>query len=105
MFNRGERRPVDEYYLRRQSPGTTVTVVDFMHNLPVRKKMVNHALDMEHVRAVVAAVAVANPAVSFTVRDDAKGDKILQTNRSDSAHRVFQVLNLLSSFLLYFQMV
>ena len=94
MFARGERRSVAEYYQPRGSPGTTVTVVDFMHNWPVRKKIVNPVLDMEAVRSVVAAVAVANPTVSFTVRDESKGEKILQTNRTNSAHRVFQVQQL-----------
>merc|ERR1719192_2557869 len=47
MFARGVRRPVDEYYQKRQSSGTTVTVVDLMYNLPVRKNRVSPVLDLE----------------------------------------------------------
>ena len=92
MFARGNRKPVEEYFQKRHSQGTTVTVVDFMYNLPVRKRLINPTLDMEEIRNAVVAIALSNPHISFTLRNETKGEKVLQTNQSPSPLRTFQAI-------------
>merc|ERR1712020_515405 len=69
LFARGRRKPIKEFYQNRLSCGTTVTVVDFMYNLPVRKKLINPTLDMQEIVQCITAISLANPCTAFTLKN------------------------------------
>merc|ERR1712243_377796 len=78
---RGKRKPVKLFYENRQCCGTTITVVDFLYNLPVRKRMINSTLDLQDILQTVMAISLSNPSTSFTLKDEASGEKMLQTSK------------------------
>ena len=92
LFARGKRKPVKLFYENRQCSGTTITVADFMYNLPVRKRMINPTLDMQEIAQAVISLSLTNPHTSFTLKNEATGKKMLQTYRVDSAKVLFQAI-------------
>ncbi len=68
----------------RSSIGTTVTVHNFFYNLPVRRKGITKALELERIRKVLEALALVNLQKSFSLRDDETGELILQTHKTSS---------------------
>ena len=92
LFARGRRKPVKIFYENRQCSGTTVTVVDFMYNLPVRRRFVNPSLDLQDVLQSVVALTLTNPTTSFTLKNECTGRKMLQTSRYNSSKSVFQAI-------------
>ncbi len=80
LFLRGERRKVSPYLKDfGRSSGTTVSVLDFLHSLPVRQKRISPSLDLEECRRAVEALAMLRPEVSFTLTDDDSCGRILET--------------------------
>ena len=80
---------MEEFFQKRHSSGSTVTVVDFLYNLPVRKRLINPSIDMNEIRQAVIAISLSNPTISFTLRNELSGEKILQTSRSQSPTSIF----------------
>ena len=92
LFARGRRKPVKLFYENRQCIGTTVTVVDFMYNLPVRRRFMNPTMDLQDILQSVIALTLANPSTSFTLKNESNGRKMLQTSRHTSSKLGFQAI-------------
>ena len=84
VFHNGKALGVSISRNHRSSVGTTVTVHDFFYNLPVRRKGISDVLELEKVRKAVECIALVNPTISFSVRNDKFGKCILQTHKSQS---------------------
>ena len=77
---------------QRPSVGTTITVHDFFYNLPVRRKAISANIELERIRQALQAIALVNPGVSFSLRDDHSGECVLQTRKTNSTLRSFSTL-------------
>ncbi|XP_066280539.1 uncharacterized protein [Branchiostoma lanceolatum] len=84
VFRHGKVISVFESKSHRPTCGTTVTVHNVFHNLPVRQKFVSVSLERERIRERVAAIALIHPGVSFTLRHENLGGKYLQTHKTNS---------------------
>ena len=92
IFHNGKAMPVTVSKSHRPSVGTTASVHDFFYNLPVRRRGISAALELEQVKRVVESVALMNPSVSFSVRNDATGECVLQTHKTNSVMNRFGLL-------------
>lgn len=72
--------PVEEVKCR-PSHGTTVTIENFLYNLPVRQKGINKTLHMNLVKRNLESLAIIHPNVSFSLRDDST-NKIIMHSKS-----------------------
>ena len=91
-FKRGAKSETAESSITRPSSGTTVTVYDLFDGLPVRKKCQNDCLEIERIRHRMEALALMHPTISFSVRNDTNGSKILHTQKTNSSYSVFAKL-------------
>lgn len=91
-FARGKLRDLAPSVINRPSIGTTVTVLDFMYNLPVRRGSVSEAIDFEFCLQHLEGVALSHPEVSFTLRNDVTGEKHFQTHKTNSVLDIFAQL-------------
>ena len=92
IFYSGSAMPVTASKSHRPSVGTTVSVHDFFYNLPVRKNGISAAFELEQVKQIVENIALMNPSISFSMRNDATGECILQTHKTDSVMHRFGLL-------------
>ncbi len=92
IFHNGKAMPVTASKSHRPSVGTTASVHDFFYNLPVRKKGISAALELEKVKRIVESIALLNPSISFSMRNDATGECILHTHKTDSVMHRFGLL-------------
>ncbi|XP_071079978.1 DNA mismatch repair protein Mlh3-like [Haliotis cracherodii] len=92
MFQKGVAQAVSESVIPRPSIGTTVTAHDLFYSLPVRKKNMNEALELERIRYRVEGIALIHPSVSFSLRNDITGNILLQTQKSSSMLKAFMHL-------------
>lgn len=83
-FAQGKLRELAPSTANRPSAGTTVTVLDFMYNLPVRRGCVSEAIDFEFCLQHLEGIALSHPEVSFTLRNDVTGEKQFQTHKTSS---------------------
>ena len=84
QFKNGQSLVTSESKDPRSCPGTTITVYDLFHRLPVRRKALNESLELERCRQRMEAFALIHPKISFSLRNDATGQVILQTHKSNS---------------------
>ena len=91
-FKRGAKSETAESSITRPSSGTTVTVYDLFDGLPVRKKCQNDCLEIERIRHRMEALALMHPTISFSLRNDTNGSKILHTQKTNSSYSVFAKL-------------
>ncbi|XP_066483427.1 DNA mismatch repair protein Mlh3 isoform X2 [Tiliqua scincoides] len=95
LFHNGKGLEVSETELNRPSAGTTVTVYNLFHQLPVRRKSMDTILEFERVRHKVEALSLMHPSVSFSLRNDASCSMVLQLPKTrDTYSRFSQVYNL-----------
>ena len=92
IFHNGKAMPVTVSKCHRPSVGTTVSIHDFFYNLPVRRRGISVALELEQVKRTVESIALVNPSISFSVRDDATGECVLQTHKTNSVLARFGLL-------------
>ncbi|XP_064599786.1 uncharacterized protein LOC135466298 isoform X2 [Liolophura sinensis] len=92
LFHNGKAHPSGEAKLQRPSAGTTVTVHGLFNKRPVRKRMTNQILELELIKQRLEAIALMNPGVSMSLRNDETGNKILQTNKCNSTLGIFKQL-------------
>lgn len=92
IFHNGKAMPVTMSKSHRPSVGTTATIHDFFYNLPVRRRGISVTLELEQVKRTVESIALVNPSISFSVRDDATGECVLQTHRTNSVLARFGLL-------------
>ena len=90
VFHNGKSVGVSLTTNHRSSIGTTVIVHDFFYNLPVRRKGISDVLELEKVKNVVECIALVNPKISLSVRDDKVGECVLQTHKSQSVLTSFR---------------
>lgn len=73
----------------RPSSGTTVTVVDFLHNVPVRRKKISELYDTEDIKVQLECLALVHPHVSISFKNEATGKMVLESRKCGSAKDVF----------------
>uniref|UniRef100_A0A8D0L9R5 MutL homolog 3 n=1 Tax=Sphenodon punctatus TaxID=8508 RepID=A0A8D0L9R5_SPHPU len=92
MFQNGKALEVCEAELTRPSAGTTVTVCNLFHQLPVRRKCMDPILEFERVRQRVEALSLVHPSVSFSLRNDASCSMVLHLAKTkDMCSRFCQI--------------
>ncbi|XP_038261617.1 DNA mismatch repair protein Mlh3 isoform X6 [Dermochelys coriacea] len=95
LFQNGKALEVCEAELTRPSGGTTVTVYNLFHQLPVRKKCMDPMLEFERVRQKVEALSFMHPSVSFSLRNDASCSMMLHLPKTkDMCSRFCQIYGL-----------
>lgn len=67
IFVQGKSNKAEIYDLQPHDVGTTVTIQDFMFNLPVRRTSIREALEMEEIRACVESIAIIHPQVTLSL--------------------------------------
>ena len=92
IFHNGKAMPVTASKSHRPSVGTTASVHDFFYNLPVRKRGISAALELEQVKRVMENIALINPSISFTMRNDATGECVVQIHKANSVMSRFGLL-------------
>lgn len=92
LFKEGKGMSVFEAESTRPSAGTTVIVCNFFHNMPVRRKRVDAALEAERIRHRLEAIALMHPDVSFTLKNDCTGAMTVQLPKArNTYHRFVQI--------------
>ncbi|XP_032087501.1 DNA mismatch repair protein Mlh3 isoform X1 [Thamnophis elegans] len=95
LFHNGKGLEVSEAELNRPSLGTTVTVYNLYHQLPVRRKCMNFTLEFERLRHKVEALSLVHPSVSFSLRNEAFCSMVLQLPKTkDMCTRFSQIYGL-----------
>ncbi|KAM6445692.1 DNA mismatch repair protein Mlh3 isoform 2-T2 [Rhynochetos jubatus] len=89
LFHNGQALEVCEAELSRPSGGTTVTVCNLFHQLPVRRKCMDPVLEFERVRQKVEAISLMHPSVSLSLRNDASCSMVLQLPKTRDIHSRF----------------
>ncbi|XP_075568187.1 DNA mismatch repair protein Mlh3 [Pelecanus crispus] len=89
LFHNGQALDVCEAELSRPSGGTTVTVCNLFHQLPVRRKCMDPVLEFERVRQKVEAISLMHPSVSLSLRNDASCSMVLQLPKTRDVYSRF----------------
>ncbi|KAM6205409.1 DNA mismatch repair protein Mlh3 isoform 1-T1 [Sarcoramphus papa] len=89
LFHNGQALEVCEAELSRPSGGTTVTVCNLFHQLPVRRKCMDPVLEFERVRQKVEAVSLMHPSVSLSLRNDTSCSMVLQLPKTRDVYSRF----------------
>ncbi|NXM08078.1 MLH3 protein, partial [Tyrannus savana] len=89
LFHNGQALEVCEAELNRPSGGTTVTVCNLFHQLPVRRKCMDPVLEFERVRQKVEAVSLMHPSVSLSLRNDVSCSMVLQLPKTRDVYSRF----------------
>uniref|UniRef100_A0A0L8FHR9 DNA mismatch repair protein S5 domain-containing protein n=2 Tax=Octopus bimaculoides TaxID=37653 RepID=A0A0L8FHR9_OCTBM len=92
IFQHGKPLPTIESKNPRPSPGTTVTLHNLFYNLPVRQKSIRLSLELENICHRVEALALLQPKLSITLRNDVTGSVMLQTHKTSSLLNTFSCL-------------
>ncbi|GFO04124.1 DNA mismatch repair protein mutl, partial [Plakobranchus ocellatus] len=88
-FHHGKAQALVPASAPRPCVGTTITAFDLFHNLPVRRKRLSEALEMEAIRYRLSGIALMWPQISFSLRDDSAGHVILQTHKCSGVAAAF----------------
>ncbi|XP_039207633.1 DNA mismatch repair protein Mlh3 isoform X1 [Crotalus tigris] len=95
LFHNGKGLEVSEAEVNRPSLGTTVTVYNLYHQLPVRRKCMDFTLEFERLRHKVQALSLVHPSVSFSLRNEASCSMVLQLPKTkDMCTRFSQIYGL-----------
>ncbi|XP_062325905.1 DNA mismatch repair protein Mlh3 isoform X1 [Osmerus eperlanus] len=86
VFKDGKGLDVFEAKTTRPSAGTTVTICNFFHNMPVRRKRMDAVLESERMRQRVEAVSLMHPSVSFTLKNDCTGAMVVQLSKAQNTY-------------------
>ncbi|XP_009278990.1 PREDICTED: DNA mismatch repair protein Mlh3 isoform X1 [Aptenodytes forsteri] len=89
LFHNGQALEVCEAELSRPSGGTTVTVCNLFHQLPVRRKCMGPLLEFERVRQKVEAISLMHPSLSVSLRNDASCSMVLQLPKTRDVYSRF----------------
>ncbi|XP_048034103.1 DNA mismatch repair protein Mlh3 isoform X3 [Megalobrama amblycephala] len=88
-FNEANASDVFEAQTVRPSAGTTVTVYNLFHNMPVRRKRMDAVLETERIRQRVEAISLMHPSVSFTVKKENSAHVMVQLSKTSSTYYRF----------------
>ncbi|XP_056446219.1 DNA mismatch repair protein Mlh3 isoform X3 [Gadus chalcogrammus] len=95
VFKDGKGLDVLEAESSRPSAGTTLTICNFFHNMPVRRNRMDPVLEAERIRHRVEAISLMHPSVSFTLKNDVTGAMLAQLSKARSTyHRFVQIYGL-----------
>lgn len=89
VFRNGEGSGVFEAETPRPSAGTTLTICNLFHNMPVRRNRMDSVLEAERVRQRVEAISLMHPSVSFTLKSDVTGAMLTQLPKARNTHHRF----------------
>uniref|UniRef100_A0A8B9BM42 MutL homolog 3 n=1 Tax=Anser brachyrhynchus TaxID=132585 RepID=A0A8B9BM42_9AVES len=89
LFHNGHALEVCEAELSRPSGGTTVTVCNLFHQLPVRRRCMDPVLEFERVRQKVEAISLMHPSVSLSLRNDVSCAMVLQLPKTRDVYSRF----------------
>ncbi|XP_025976120.2 DNA mismatch repair protein Mlh3 isoform X3 [Dromaius novaehollandiae] len=89
LFHNGQGLEVCEAEVSRPSGGTTVTVYNLFHQLPVRRKCMDPVLEFERIRQKVEAISLMHPAVSLSLRNDVSCSMVLQLPKTRDVYSRF----------------
>ncbi|XP_066958145.1 LOW QUALITY PROTEIN: uncharacterized protein [Macrobrachium rosenbergii] len=89
LFMYGNEKSISLAESQRPSTGTTITIQDFMYNMPVRRKLIKEAIDIENIRVRLESFALMHRHVSFSLRNDSNNDKIFQASKSNGLISTF----------------
>ncbi|XP_054720163.1 DNA mismatch repair protein Mlh3-like [Uloborus diversus] len=92
IFTQGKAPRPKKSIKDRPSKGTTISVFDFMYNLPVRKKSISESLDINECRRTLQSIALMHPHLSFSLESEATGDMCFQFKKSQSLPLAFAQL-------------
>ncbi|XP_055043602.2 DNA mismatch repair protein Mlh3 [Misgurnus anguillicaudatus] len=91
-FNETKESDVFEAQTVRPSAGTTVSVYNLFHNMPVRRKRVDDVLETERIRKRMEAISLMHPSVSFTLKKENSSQMIVQLSKtSNTFYRFVQI--------------
>ncbi|KAI5609107.1 DNA mismatch repair protein Mlh3 isoform X1, partial [Silurus asotus] len=88
-FHEGKPVNVIEAETTRPSAGTTVQIFNFFHNMPVRRKRMDSALEVERIRQRVEGISLMHPSVSFTVKKDFSDTLLVQLPKARNTYYRF----------------
>lgn len=63
-----------------------------MYKMPVRRKLIREAIDLESMRIRLESFALIHPKVAFSLRNDRNGNMLIQTKKSSSTMATFMQL-------------
>uniref|UniRef100_A0A8C3LT92 MutL homolog 3 n=1 Tax=Chrysolophus pictus TaxID=9089 RepID=A0A8C3LT92_CHRPC len=89
LFHNGHALEVCEAELSRPSGGTTVTVCNLFHQLPVRRRCMDPVLEFERVRQKVEAISLMHPSISLSLRNDISCSMVLQLPKTRNVYSRF----------------
>ena len=92
IFQQGKSLETVESKVHRPSPGTTIIVHNLFYNFPVRQKSISATLEMENICHRIEALALMQPTLSITLRNDITGSVLLQTHKTNSPLVTFSYL-------------
>ncbi|XP_016404743.1 DNA mismatch repair protein Mlh3-like [Sinocyclocheilus rhinocerous] len=95
-FNETNAMDVVEAQTVRPSVGTTVSVYNLFHNMPVRRKRMDAVLETERIRQRVEAISLMHPSVSFTVKKENSAHMMVQLSKTSSTYYRFVQIHGLS---------
>ncbi|XP_069805529.1 DNA mismatch repair protein Mlh3 isoform X2 [Dendropsophus ebraccatus] len=76
-FRNGNSLALVEVETTRPSAGTTVTLYNLFSSLPVRRKHLEQALELERIQQRLEAIALMKPDISFSLRNNAVHSVVL----------------------------
>lgn len=88
-FNETNALEVFEAQTVRPSAGTTISVYNLFHNMPVRRKRMDPVLETERIRQRVEAISLMHPSVSFTVKKENSAHMMVQLSKTSSTYYRF----------------
>ncbi|XP_073443774.1 DNA mismatch repair protein Mlh3 isoform X2 [Dendrobates tinctorius] len=89
LFQNGKPLEVLEVESTRPSAGTTVTIYNLFFSLPVRRRCLDPAMELERIRHRVEAVSLLRPCVSFSLKNDAVHSMLLQLPKTKDLYSRF----------------
>ncbi|XP_021914580.1 uncharacterized protein LOC110827319 isoform X2 [Zootermopsis nevadensis] len=92
VFTHGKSHKAGVSKTVRPEHGTTITVHDFMYNMPVRRQRIRSAIDLEEIKSHIECTALMQPQISFSLRNDTDGNLILHTRKSADTISAFSYL-------------
>jgi DNA mismatch repair protein MLH3 len=65
VFTHGKSHRAGISKTMRPGQGTTITVHDFMYNMPVRRQRIRSAIDLEEIKSHIECIALMHPQVNI----------------------------------------
>ncbi|KAB7498938.1 DNA mismatch repair protein Mlh3 [Armadillidium nasatum] len=73
----------------KPSCGTTITIQDFMYNMPVRRKSIKESIDIEVMKSNIERIMLVSPNIAVTFKNERVGCNILEIRKCKSLLETF----------------